>query len=152
MEIALVTGAAKRIGRDIALRLSSAGYRIAVHFNRSSGEADALIAEIARQGGQAQAIGADLSDWDAASALVDRVCAEIGRPSLLVNCAALFLDDHVGALGRETWRRQFAVNLEAPVLLAEKFAGALGPEHEGAIVNVIDQRVLRLTPQFFPTL
>jgi len=149
MEIALVTGAAKRIGRDIALRLSSAGYRIAVHFNRSSGEADALIAEIARQGGQAQAIGADLSDWDAASALVDRVCAEIGRPSLLVNCAALFLDDHVGALGRETWRRQFAVNLEAPVLLAEKFAGALGPEHEGAIVNVIDQRVLRLTPQFF---
>lgn len=149
MEIALVTGAAKRIGRDIALRLSSAGYRIAVHYNRSRGEADELSAQIARQGGQASAIGADLADWDAASGLVERVCAEVGRPTLLVNCAALFLDDHIGALERGSWRRQFAVNLEAPVLLAEKFAAALGPEDEGAIVNVIDQRVLRLTPQYF---
>ena len=149
MEIALVTGAAKRIGRDIALQMASAGYRVVVHFNHSRRDADVLVAEIARLGGHATALGADLSDWDSAHGLLDRVCAEIGRPSILINCAAVFLDDRLGALTRDAWRRQFAVNLEAPILLAEKFAAALGPQETGAIVNVIDQRVLRLTPQYF---
>ena len=149
MQIALVTGAAKRIGRDIALRMASAGYQVVVHYNQSRSDADALVAEIASQGGQANALGADLADWDAAEDLIDRVCAKVGRPRLLVNCAALFLDDRLGAITRDAWRRQFAVNLEAPILLSQKFAAALGPEETGAIINVIDQRVLRLTPQYF---
>ena len=148
MEIALVTGAAKRIGRDIALQMAAAGYQVVVHFNRSRSDADALVAEIVSRGGRAAALGADLADWDSAHGFFDRVCGEVGRPHVLVNCAAVFLDDRIGAIKRDAWRRQFAVNLEAPILIAEKFAAALGPEETGAIINVIDQRVLRLTPQY----
>ena len=128
--------------------MAAAGYQVVVHFNRSRSDADALVAEIVSRGGRAAALGADLADWDSAHGFFDRVCGEVGRPHVLVNCAAVFLDDRIGAIKRDAWRRQFAVNLEAPILIAEKFAAALGPEETGAIINVIDQRVLRLTPQY----
>jgi NAD(P)-dependent dehydrogenase (short-subunit alcohol dehydrogenase family) len=148
-EIAIVTGAAKRIGRDIALTLAHAGFALAVHYNGSREEAEGLVRGIVAEGGQAKAFGADLADWDAASGLVDRVVAELGAPTLLVNCAALFLPDAAADFEQGRWRKQFAVNLEAPVLLSQAFAKAVPPGVHGAIVNIIDQRVTRPTPKNF---
>lgn len=148
-EIAIVTGAAKRMGRDIALALSRAGYAVAVHYNGSEADAAALVQTIAAEGRKAKAFAADLADWRAASGLVGRVVAEFGAPSLLVNCAALFLPDTAADFAEERWRRQFAVNLEAPVLLSQAFAAALPAGASGAIVNIIDQRVMRPTPKNF---
>ncbi len=148
-QVALVTGAGKRIGRDIALALAKAGYAVAVHFHNSGDAARDLARRIVGEGGRAAALEGDLEDWGVGEALIARVQSSLGSPALLVNNAALFLPDSAGALDAETWRRQFAVNLQAPVLLAGRFAAELPEGMRGAVVNVIDQRVLRLTPQNF---
>jgi NAD(P)-dependent dehydrogenase (short-subunit alcohol dehydrogenase family) len=146
-KIALVTGAGKRIGADIALRLAREGYAVALLARASIEGARAIASQIIRGGGAAWARAADLADPEAAAAAFAGLAREIGPIELLVNNAAIFETDSIAALDLALWRRQFAVNLEAPVFLAGAFASALPEGREGSIVNVIDQRVLRLTPQ-----
>ena len=146
-EFALVTGAGRRIGRDIALRLAREGYGVALHALRSTEGAAAVAAEIAAAGGRAAVVAADLADPAAAMALVGRAAETLGPLSLLVNSAATFEPDSLVAIDLARWRRQFAVNLDAPVFLAAAFAEGLPEGREGAIVNIVDQRVLRLNPQ-----
>jgi NAD(P)-dependent dehydrogenase (short-subunit alcohol dehydrogenase family) len=143
---ALVTGAARRIGRAIALALARAGYAVAVNTNRSAAEAQVLCREIAAAGGRAAVVRADLADHEAVRGLVPAAAAAVGPLSLLVNNAAEFEPDEIGALDRVLWDRQFAVNLRAPVFLAEAFA-AQAPEGS-SVINILDQRVLKPTPQF----
>ena len=146
-DVALVTGAARRIGRQIALRLAKEGYGLVLHYGSSRQSAEELAREIADAGGQAIFLRADLSDPEAATAMIAAAAGELGPVNLLVNSAAIFQDDAIEALDLALWRRQFAVNVEAPVFLAAAFARNLLGDREGAIVNIIDQRVLRLTPQ-----
>jgi NAD(P)-dependent dehydrogenase (short-subunit alcohol dehydrogenase family) len=146
--IALVTGAGKRIGSDIARRLAREGWRLALLARASSEGARALAAEIAAGGGEAHAFSVDLADPEAGAAAFAEIAAALGPIELLVNNAAMFEADSIGALDLFLWRRQFAIDLEAPVFLAGAFAAALPGDREGAIVNIIDQRVLRLTPQY----
>ena len=146
-EIALVTGAARRIGRDIALGLAKAGYGLALHYGGSAQAAEQLARQIVAGGGRAVCLHADLSAPEAAAALIPAAAAALGPVSLLVNSAAIFEGDAIDALDLALWRRQFAINLEAPVFLAGAFAKGLPDGVEGAIVNIIDHRVLRLTPQ-----
>src|SRR3954451_1425857 len=148
---ALVTGAARRIGRAIALALSRRGYVVAIQANRSVGDAKALCDEIARGGGRAAMVRADLADHAESSGLVAAAAAAIGPLTLLVNNAAMFEPDAIGALDAERFDRQFAVNLRAPLFLAEAFAAQaqnLSEEPGASIVNILDQRVFKLTPQF----
>ena len=145
--VALVTGAGKRIGRDIALRLAREGYRLALFASGSIEGARQTAAEIAAAGGRAEVFQADLARPEHGAAALAAAAAAMGRLDLLVNNAAIFEGDSVEDLDLARWRRQFAINLEAPVFLAGAFAKALAPEAEGCIVNIIDQRVLRLTPQ-----
>ena len=145
---ALVTGAARRIGRAIALALSEAGYAIAIHAHRAIAEADALRADIARAGGRAEIVRADLADHAAVMALVPSAVAAVGPLTLLINNAAMFEPDEIGKLDRALWDRQFAVDLRAPVFLAESFAAQAPRGADASIVNVLDQRVLKPTPQF----
>ena len=145
---ALVTGAGRRIGRDIALVLAEAGYRLALFANASLAGARSLAAEVTAKGGAAEAFAADLADPLAAVAGLEAAARAIGPLDLLVNNAGMFDDDAIGRLDLAVWRRQFAVNLESPVFLAEAFARQLPEGRQGAIVNIIDQRVLRLTPQY----
>jgi NAD(P)-dependent dehydrogenase (short-subunit alcohol dehydrogenase family) len=112
--VALITGAAKRVGRDIAVRLARAGHAVAIHCNRSVQEANELAAVLSGEGATVQIFAADLSDATEASALVHRVKAAMGAPTLLVNNASLFLSDTAMSANPDVWRRQFAVNLEAP--------------------------------------
>jgi NAD(P)-dependent dehydrogenase (short-subunit alcohol dehydrogenase family) len=144
---ALITGAGRRIGRAIALTLARAGYALALHANRSRGDAEDLAAEIAKTGGRAVVVLGDLADAHAVGAIVPAAAAALGRLSLLVNNASEFGEDEIGTLERARFDRTMAVNLAAPMFLAQAFAAQV---HEGAsIVNVLDQRVLRPTPRFF---
>ena len=146
---ALVTGGAQRIGRAIALALAQRGYAVAVQTRHSRAAADSLAAEIAAAGGRAAVVEADLADHDAVLRIVPAATAALGPLTLLVNNAAEFEPDEIGRLARERFDRHFAVNLRAPIFLAEAFAAQAPPGHDAAIVNLIDQRVYRPTPRFF---
>jgi len=145
---ALVTGGARRIGRAITLALAEAGYAVVIHANRARAEADKLHGEIVQSGGKAAVVHADLADHSQVAALVPAATKAIGPITLLVNNAAMFEPDEIGRLGRALWDRQFAANLRAPVFLAEAFAAQALAGGDASIVNVLDQRVLKPTPQF----
>jgi NAD(P)-dependent dehydrogenase (short-subunit alcohol dehydrogenase family) len=145
-QVALVTGAAKRIGAAIARELSAHGYHVAIHCNRSLAEANALAGELRASGGKAAVIQADLADERQLERLVPAAASELGPLTLLVNNASVFLKDRFGALDSSVWGMQFNVNLRAPVFLAEAFAAQITEGRSGNIINLIDQRVLKLTP------
>ena len=144
---ALVTGAGRRIGRAIALRLAEAGFDLAVHYRSDPASADEVVRAVRAMGRSAVALKADLTDEAAARNLISQAASALGPVTVLVNCASAFQDDRAGALGRETWDLHIETNLRAPLVLAEAFAGQAG---EGAsVVNILDQRVWKPTPQFF---
>jgi NAD(P)-dependent dehydrogenase (short-subunit alcohol dehydrogenase family) len=146
---ALITGGARRIGRAIVEDLAANGFAVAIHSNSSADEASALAAEIKKAGGQAAVVVADLTDMSAVAKVVWQAERALGPVSLLVNNASLFEDDSVLDFDWPDWDRHFDIHLKAPVLLAQKFAEALPEATDGLIVNVIDQRVWRLSPRYF---
>ena len=143
---ALITGGARRIGAAIARALAREGYALALHANRSRDEAEKLAVEIEAAGGRARVVLADLADPAAVDGLI-AAAAAFGPLTLLVNSAAEFEPDEIGVLTHEGFERTMAVNLAAPLFLAQGFA-AQAPAG-AAIVNVLDQRVLKPTPRFF---
>jgi NAD(P)-dependent dehydrogenase (short-subunit alcohol dehydrogenase family) len=147
---ALVTGAAKGIGRRIAERLAAAGYSVTLHCSRNTqASAEAAAAKISAQGGKACALPCDLRDVNALTRFFADAVAVFGPPILLVNNAANFEADDAASFGLERLDKHFKVNLKAPLILAREFAAQLPAGTEGAIINIIDQRVFRPTPQFF---
>lgn len=147
--VALITGAAKRIGRAIAEDLSENGFGVVIHANRSIDEAETFAAELRAGGRDAVAVRADLRDLEAVSGLIAQATELAGPVDLLVNNASSFEHDEIGDLDADVWDRHFAVHLKAPAFLAQAFAARLPKGREGLIVNMIDQRVWRLTPHFF---
>lgn len=147
---ALITGASRRIGRAIALALAQDGWRIGVHYRRSKADADALVAAIAEQGGQAAAIQADLGKIDEIKALIPACRDLLGAPCCLVNNASEFHPDTVASTTPESWHLHLDINLKAPVFLAQALAEGLpAGAPEGNVINIIDQRVWKPTPDFF---
>lgn len=145
---ALVTGAARRIGRAIALDLARSGWRVAVHYNHSADEATQTVEDIKAADGHAVALQADLADLDAVAGLVPQCADALGVPTCLINNASLFERDLVGTLEPEQWQAHMDVNLRAPVFLAQSFAATLPDGAQGVIINMLDQRVWKLTPDF----
>jgi NAD(P)-dependent dehydrogenase (short-subunit alcohol dehydrogenase family) len=145
---ALVTGAAKRLGRAIALDLAHHGWDIAVHFNSSESEAQQTAEEIRATGRRAALLKADLSSEDDTGRLIARATEALGPIGTLINSASIFEPDDWSTSTQETWDRHLAVNLRAPFVLSQALARALPENSNGAIVNIIDQRVLKPTPQF----
>ena len=145
---ALVTGGARRIGRALVLALAEAGFAVAVHHHHSQAEADALVAEIARAGGKAVALAADLADEAAVKQLLPQAAAALGPIGVLVNNASIFENDTVATVSREGWDSHLAVNLRAPFVLTQEFAALLPPDAGGAVINLLDERVWNLTPYF----
>lgn len=146
---ALITGGARRIGRAIVEDLAANGFAVAIHSNSSADEASALAERIRKTGGKASVVVADLTDMVAVAEVVEKAERALGPVSLLVNNASLFEDDSVLDFDWPEWDRHFDIHLKAPVLLAQKFAKALPEAMEGLVVNVIDQRVWRLSPRYF---
>ncbi|MFD2234955.1 SDR family oxidoreductase [Phaeospirillum tilakii] len=145
---ALVTGAARRIGRALALDLARAGFAVAVHHARSAEAAEAVVAEIKAGGGRAVALAADLAREDQLAALLDRAAARLGPVGVLVNNASTFERDGALDASRASWDLHMEVNLRAPFVLTQALARALPDGAEGVVVNLIDQRVWNLTPHF----
>lgn len=145
---ALVTGGARRIGAAIVARLARAGYAVAIHCHESRVQADALAARLGAQGTHAVVVTANLTDAGHVARLIPATTAAIGPLTLLVNNASLFEDDRIGSLDPARFDRNIAVNLKAPVFLAEAFAAQAPTETDASIVNLIDQRVWKLTPQY----
>ncbi|HLH10503.1 MAG TPA: SDR family oxidoreductase [Methylovirgula sp.] len=150
MPAALVTGAARRIGLRIAERLAAHGYDLAIHCSETSRkEGESAAARLAKSGRETVVIVADLIDPAAPKLIVERAERALGPLSLLVNNASIFEEDSAAAIGLDLWERHIAINLRAPVFLAQEFAARVLEGQEAAIVNIIDQRVWRPTPQFF---
>jgi NAD(P)-dependent dehydrogenase (short-subunit alcohol dehydrogenase family) len=146
--VALVTGAAQRIGRAVALALAADGWAVAAHYHASRGLAEALVAEIVGAGGRAVALAADLADENAVAALVPRAAAALGPLGCLVNNASVFENDTAATADRASWDAHLEVNLRAPFVLMQGFAAQLPEAAAGAIINMLDQRVWNLTPYF----
>lgn len=145
----LVTGGARRIGKAIVEDLAAHGFPVAIHCNRSVDDGKALAAQIVKKGGRSCVVQADLSDERDVRGLLQQATAQLGPIRLLINNASLFEDDRVGNLDMQLWDRHFAIHLKTPVILAEEMARALPDDTDGLIINVIDQRVWKLNPQFF---
>lgn len=148
-QAAFVTGAAHRIGRAIAEDLASRGFAVALHCNNSTDAAEALNEEIEAHGGKACVLQADLTDEATTGGLITQAADTLGAPiSLLVNNASTFDHDTVETATRESWDWHMEANLRAPFVLSQTMAANLPKGQEGLIVNMIDQRVWKLTPAF----
>ena len=153
---ALVTGAGARLGAAMAEALGAQGLDVAVHHATSAEGAEAVAARIRGLGRRAETVRADLLDLDAVDALVPAAARALGGPlTVLVNNASIFEHDALGTVTRESWDRHLVSNLQAPVLLTQAFArqapraeGAGEPVAPALVVNMIDQRVRKLTPEF----
>jgi len=146
--VALVTGAGKRIGRAISLGLAADGWDVALHFHRSQAQTDALAAEISGLGVKAVALRCDLGKADQVPGLIAECQRRLGAPTCLVNNAALFEYDDLASLETEKWHLHLNVNLLAPLLLARAFAAGIPDGITGCIVNLLDQKVFNLNPDF----
>ena len=155
---ALVTGGAKRLGREMALYLAARGYDVAVHYASSQAAADEVVAEIQALGCKAKALPADLLIEAEVQELLPAAAAALGGPiTCLINNASIFEYDTLETATRTSWDRHIESNLRAPFVLSQAFAAQLPkaqmdannePLAQGLIVNMIDQRVRKLTPEF----
>jgi NAD(P)-dependent dehydrogenase (short-subunit alcohol dehydrogenase family) len=143
---ALVTGAGRRIGAALAIAAGQAGFDVIVHHRGSAEEARSTARRIEALGRRAITQAGDLADPADCARLVE---AAPGRVTLLVNSASLFEDDSAQTLDVAGYEATMAVNLRAPLLMAQAMAAALPADRTGLIVNLTDQRVWRLTPRFF---
>lgn len=146
-KVALVTGSARRIGAAIVRELHAAGYRVAIHCNRSRDEAEALATALnAGREGSAVVVTADLLDTDALPRLVDEVVTEFGRLDLLVNNASSFYPTPLGKISAKDWDDLVGSNLKAPLFLAQAALPQLR-QHSGCIINLIDIHTRRPLPE-----
>lgn len=154
---ALVTGAGKRLGRAMALYLAGRGHDVAVHYSSSGTEAEAVAAEIRALGRKAQTFRADLLVENETQALIPAVTAALGPLTVLVNNASIFEYDRIETATRDSWDRHLESNLRAPYVLTQGFAHQCPPAlpdangeplAQGLVINMIDQRILKLTPEF----
>lgn len=145
---ALITGGAKRIGRGITESLAKDGWAVAIHYHGSDDDAETLAGSIRDRGGVAKTFAADLSKTEETQHLIPAVNTELGPVLALINNASIFEEERWSDVTPESWSQHLAINLHAPFLLSQAFALALPDESEGAIINIIDQRVFNLTPNF----
>jgi len=155
---ALITGAAKRLGRAMALDLAAAGWDVAIHYNGSAEAAEETRAAIAAHGVTGAALRADLLDDAEVAALIARAAGALGGPlTLLINNASIFENDEIGTITLESWNRAIGSNLLAPVQLTQDFAAQAPkavrdtngePVAQANVIHMIDQRVWKPTPAF----
>ena len=148
--VALVTGAGKRLGRAVALRLASEGADVAVHYGKSEAEAREVVREIEKTGRRAAAFSAELTDAAAIQKLVQSVASRFARLDILVNCAANFLETKFGETNEATWDASMDTNLKAPFFCAQAAAPHLAKSGRGVIINFADIGGLLGWTEFLP--
>ena len=148
-KLVLITGAARRIGRELALAVARAGGDVVIHFGQSQADAQSLCAEIESLGRRAFLLQADLTDPKQVETLVPRA-REHGPLYALVNNAAIFESLSWETSTLEDWNRHLMVNLTVPFLLSQAFARLLPQGETGRIINLLDWRALRPGPDHLP--
>jgi NAD(P)-dependent dehydrogenase (short-subunit alcohol dehydrogenase family) len=147
--VALVTGAANRLGAAMAQALAAAGWAVVIHHRGGREDALALAGSIRSSGGSAALVKADLAIRRQRATVIAKAATHFGPLTLLVNNASSFEPDSIADLDEQLWDRHLAIHLEAPAFLARDFAAQLPATIQGNIVNIIDERVLHLTPNYF---
>lgn len=147
-KVALVTGAARRIGRAIALALADCGWDVAVHYRHSKAEALATVRDIRAKGRKAVALHCDLTSEDAANELLPRAARELGPVSCVVNNASVFEHDNVAEFSSGTLEYHMRTNLSAPILLARALHRMTPDGAQSVVINLLDQKVDNLNPSF----
>jgi NAD(P)-dependent dehydrogenase (short-subunit alcohol dehydrogenase family) len=154
-KIALVTGAAKRVGRAIAIGLAKDGWDVAIHYGNSKEAAEQTVKDILATGQRGVALQADLSDESQASQLISRCCEALGLPSCLVNNASLFQYDVASSFSYASLDRHMLTNVAAPLILSRdlyrqhdklRTDDSRGPS--GVVINLLDQKLENLNPDF----
>lgn len=146
--VALVTGGARRMGRAIALALARDGWDIAVHYGTSKRDAMRSVAAVEATGRRAVAIEADLTDPPATRTLIARVRASLGLPTCIVNNASRFEADDAASFDGAVLGKHMQANVAAPIVLAQSLHRALGSRRRGVVVNLLDQKLYNLNPDF----
>ena len=146
---ALVTGAARRIGNAIARGLAADGWNVAIHHHRSENEARALAQQLQTFGVQALPVKCDLEDARAVGGLIAECTDRLGPLTCLINNASLFEHDEPAGFDPSAWERHSAINLRAPLQLVRDFAAQVPEGDTGCVVNMLDQKVFNLNPDFF---
>ena len=149
--VALVTGAARRLGRAIALELASNGHDVALHYRHSQAEAEATLTELRGLGARAHGFPADLADEAACRELVPAIVAAMGRLDAVVNNAATFEHDDAQSFGHAAMERHWRANTAPAVLLAQALHAHLAtrPGATGCVVNLLDQKLWNPNPDHF---
>lgn len=143
-KVAVVTGAAVRIGRSFALALAEAGCDICVHYRSSQEEAEQTCVDIRKLGRRAIAISADLSAPEqAATQIIEATVSQLGKVDILVNSASIFENNSLLETTEENWNAHLDINLKAPCFLSQQFAKSLTGEQRGHIINIVDWRAIR---------
>ena len=145
----VITGSAKRLGKEISLAVAAAGFEVIIHTSRSQNEAEILVAQINNLGGNAKYITADFSDPEKANEIFIRNFAEEKNLFALINNASIFEPGNFLESSFESWQTNFAINLTTPFLLSQSFARRLG-KNKGRIINILDWRALRPGKDHFP--
>ncbi len=147
--VALITGAGERIGAAIALALAGAGHAVIVHYRSNAAGARRVASDIEAIGGRAAIVQADLADRSQRARLMADATQPFGPLGILVNNASLYERDSARDLDEKLWDAHFAIHAEAPAFLSRDFAAQLPQGAKGNIINIIDERVLDLSPAYF---
>ena len=144
----LITGAAKRIGKAIALGMAADGWRVVLHYGTSQLEAESVVQLICDNGGDAVALHADLCDEEQTGLLIPSALKIAGPISCLINNASLFEEDSVQTASCESWNTHMQINLRSPFVLIQALRDQLPEGLKGNVINIVDQCVVNLTPHF----
>lgn len=147
-KIALVTGAKARLGQDIALGLARHGWSIAVHYHSDAAQAQQVVEDIRAMGVGAVPVQAELAESATCQSMMAEVNRQLGPVTALVNNASHFVWDDAACATAESFQAHMTVNTLAPLLLSQAMAAQLPASATGSIVNIIDQRVWKLTPAY----
>lgn len=146
----LVTGAARRLGREMALTLAKAGWRVAVHYRGSTDDAMKTVAACAAYTGGAAAFAANLSDESAVRSLLPTVIEKMGYVDAVVNSASTFEHDNADTFSFSSMENHLRSNTGAPIILAQALHAHLAERKaRGAVVNLLDQKLWNQNPDFF---
>ena len=144
----LVTGAARRVGATIARELAADGWNVIAHYNRSRRDAEHVAREIRFSGGVCDLVHADMTRRSDVEGLLDRCAAIHGSVDCLINNASVFYYDDISSVTWESLHEHLASNLVAPVFLCRDFARLFDDRTDGCIINILDQKVANLNPDF----
>ncbi len=146
---ALITGGGIRLGRAFALALAREGVNVVVHFNHSEDPAEETAAQARRLGVRAITLEADFNDINTVETVFSRARETFDGVDILINNAAIYLRGTGMETDRDTWEKQFRINLQAPFVLIQGFAHQLPEERQGRIVNIADAQILQHKPDHF---